>query len=1386
MLQKNNTSHRLLRAVIILLLFPANVFGNIVITQIMYDTPLNEVITQPPYSNGEFVELYNASPLTVDMSGWHLCGGGKTEIYAFPDGTTVPAEGYVVVAYRHKNTPLFALDSLYQDVPAESDVFRILYQRDIILSNAGEDIVLRNAEGVAVDSIFYDGTSNKRKVHRLSADNTDSIGNADSARTSVCRTIQRIRVGTDNRGGILPDNTHWETKPVTFAQAGTNLTTLLPAGFFEWKDPAVADYSDNYILSVHPLDATGNVTVNGSNVYVGCGARAQVAYTSYDALGRPVRQVGRRATPDCKDLVTHTEYLPGKTGQWLPVPVENGMEATTGELQTIATDYYNDAAPFTTLTKEQTSSARPLSLLQTGETWQTHAATAAYGVNQANEVRRFRVTTEGIEQDGYYPAATLRTQTHTDADGRSVVTYTDAAGNAVLLRMADGALTCRVYDDMDRLRYVLPPAVMTQLPQGTINANDSILRLYAYTYRYDRRGNLIYKRLPGCEPVYMVYDRTGRAVLSQDGNQRARGDYWTVFKYDSVGRLAYTGEVLADGETHEEKIRKFADWKVMETFAANGQSRPMENTGYSRNFYHFQPTKLLTVSYYDNYDFLQLLPADTLQALTYEENTLYGTRYENTTGLLTGTRVYSLEDSVCTITAYYYDLEGRVIQQRTVTHTGTCETTHTAYHFDGTVSRTLHEQGDITEHYLYTYDHAGRPKRTLYTLDEQPTVVLTDNHYDATGKLTEKRRHNGQDTIRYQYDLRGALTQLSSGDFSERLFYADSLPNGATANYNGNIAAIHLTNGTTTQQWQYTYDNRNRLMQSNLMKDNKKQTSEQFTYDDMGNILFLRRYNDNVLIDELDYYYNGNQLLHSIDYAGSQDRYDINEYNSEEEATTANVSRYDANGNLIFDADRQICAIRYNLLNLPDTIQFMNGNQIVNKYDAMGRKLRSTSCTLVEPLATPATGVLQLEYTSKNVKKTVTTYNGNLQTTSTWPLKGPQGRQYTTIIYNSEGYVKKSAATIISAKNAKYTYSYYRRDHLGNNVALWDATNDTTVQRTFYYASGLPMSCSTGQSAQSRKYNGKEYVEDHGFDVYDYGFRGYYATIGRFTSIDPLTEQTPWQSPYVYANNNFVNNIDYWGLAAGASGSGGVYTTSDPDKIAALLEHLSKNNSLDGFDLSDWESGFGSAKWWIDETNGTFSFTYVTNGGGGGGIMNGGTRIDDWDIINVTYSLSSAHASSILGDMAYRSETESNLLATIGLVYGGLSNGIGMAGNLTCNELYWFGKNGKFYTRGLRHKQGGWAYSYKVVRQQPKVQKLKNIGKRLGYINLIAEGVNIGINKELQTSNLINISLTIASFTGVGALVAAGYFTIDTSVLIATGNSLNDHINNLIGPILQW
>ena len=48
---------------------------------------------------------------------------------------------------------------------------------------------------------------------------------------------------------------------------------------------------------------------------------------------------------------------------------------------------------------------------------------------------------------------------------------------------------------------------------------------------------------------------------------------------------------------------------------------------------------------------------------------------------------------------------------------------------------------------------------------------------------------------------------------------------------------------------------------------------------------------------------------------------------------------YDQNGNLMSDLDRDVVTIQYNILNLPDNIQFKNGNQIINTYNASGHKL---------------------------------------------------------------------------------------------------------------------------------------------------------------------------------------------------------------------------------------------------------------------------------------------------------------------------------------------------------------------------------------------------------------------------------------------------------------
>jgi len=60
----------------------------------------------------------------------------------------------------------------------------------------------------------------------------------------------------------------------------------------------------------------------------------------------------------------------------------------------------------------------------------------------------------------------------------------------------------------------------------------------------------------------------------------------------------------------------------------------------------------------------------------------------------------------------------------------------------------------------------------------------------------------------------------------------------------------------------------------------------------------------------------------------------------------------------------------------------------------------------------------------------------------------------------------------------------------------------------------------------TKKYNGKEFMEMHGYDTYDYGARGMYPAIMRFTTLDPLAEKYYSISSYAYCSNNPVKYID--------------------------------------------------------------------------------------------------------------------------------------------------------------------------------------------------------------------------------------------------------------------
>ena len=427
--------------------------------------------------------------------------------------------------------------------------------------------------------------------------------------------------------------------------------------------------------------------------------------------------------------------------------------------------------------------------------------------------------------------------------------------------------------------------------------------------------------------------------------------------------------------------------------------------------------------------------------------------------------------------------------------------------------------------------------------------LLYKNTYNELGQLQSKQV-GGSDTstfiglqnVNYAYNIRGWLTaindvqNLTQANAPQDLFALkiqynsiENAQNNITPLYNGNIAEIswRTNSDNIRRRYGFIYDHLNRLKTAIYQRPNNavpitNAYNESLTYDKVGNIMTLHR-NGNfdhptniVQIDQLIYSYDSaklNQLMKVVDQTNNPGGF------TDSATNTADDYSYDSQGNMLTDANKGITQTVYNHLNLPTKIVFGTIGTIEYLYTAMGSK--------VQKKVTVGSTV------------TVTDYLGGFQYT-----KVGTGATVLDFFPHAEGYVKN---TVTNGTNA-YNYVFHYTDHLGNIRVSYGLNENgvlTILEENNYYPFGLKHKNYNVSSRQYNgnnqlplcthcsyeyKYNGKEWQDELGLNLYDYGARNYDASLGRWMNIDPLAEMTTSYSPYVYTLNNPVYFIDPDGM----------------------------------------------------------------------------------------------------------------------------------------------------------------------------------------------------------------------------------------------------------------
>ena len=542
-----------------------------------------------------------------------------------------------------------------------------------------------------------------------------------------------------------------------------------------------------------------------------------------------------------------------------------------------------------------------------------------------------------------------------------------------------------------------------------------------------------------------------------------------------------------------------------------------------------------SVSYYDDYLFMDdLVTSETKRVLSCDTLSNYGIPVVGTDkskGLLTGTAVYSLTDPTSkTVSSFYYDYQGRLIQSHRKEALGGAGHIHQSLTFTGKPSMTRETvalpDGRI-DSLVTVRSYDGQERLVSETTSLNGRSQSVSYGYDEIGRMTGRiygtEANPSALTETLSYNIRDQLTGLNSNVFNMSLRYQEPTL-GAVPKYNGSVSEWEWNHGvgTETNAWSLSYDGVGRLTDAQRFVGGVQTNSfseRSITYDRNSNALTLTRYGENAATPDeiLAYSYNGN-LLRNISNSGT--------------SGGGGSFTHDTNGSLTRDGLSTL-DIDYNDRNLTSRISSGGATLAEYEYLADGTKLRA------------------LDGGGNGYQ-----YRGSLIYTQTAGQTGSPAITLDCAVTSAGRIVRENTAD----GSSTYKVQHYLRDHLGSVRAVIDGDTGTVIEASDYYPFGkriqvtapvsepvegsqhaaepavAPVATATSEASTSSPnrwhFSGKEsqsflYAN---IPLLDFGARMYNPTIARWTTADPLSEKYYGISPYVYCLGNPISIIDPNGM----------------------------------------------------------------------------------------------------------------------------------------------------------------------------------------------------------------------------------------------------------------